>query len=122
MNTFTIELTSKYAAWDDYNVRMMCELQDADGQRTGFASATGKVKGTTALTTEPCVRVRLFVYVIPDTLPAERDVDRLPDFAAVLRAECDGRRISEERIGINPWGGLSLERMFDAEGVIKTMK
>ena len=122
MNEFTIELTSKYAAWDNYNVRMMCEMQDSAGLRTGFASATDKVKGACTLTAGPCARVRLFVYVIPESLPAEREVDRLPDFAALLRVGCDGRVVSEEHIGINPWGGLSLERMFDPAGRISIMK
>ena len=122
MNEFRIELTSKHAAWDKYNVRMMCEMQDAAGNRTGFASTCDKTNGASVLEAGPCVRVRLFVYVIPESLPLDRDVDRQPDFAAVLRAGCDGRVISEERIGINPWGGLSLERLFDSAGRISIMK
>lgn len=112
MNGFTIELASDFTGWEHYNVRMMCELQDDNGRRTGFASVREKHDGRCVLETGPCSRVRLFVYVIPESLPVDRDVCRQPDFAAVLRVSCDGRKVAEEQVAINRWGGASVERTF----------
>ena len=122
MGVFTIELTSDFAEWHRYNVRLMCEMQDAGGVRTGFVSGSGTDGGASVLTSGPCERLCLFVYVIPESLPVDRDVERQPDFAAVLRACCDGRVICEERIGINRWGGISLERCYDSSGKLLIRK
>lgn len=119
MGIFTIELSSDHAEWSRFNVRLMCELQSAGGLRTGFA-ATGEKDdaGRSVLQTEPCERVRAFVYAIPESLPVDRTVGRQPDFAARLRISCDGRTVSDERIAINRWGGTSTERLCDSKGIL----
>ena len=117
MGIFTIELSSDHAEWNRFNVRLMCELQDAAGRRTGFASTSERVHGRSVLRAESCERVRAFIYAIPESLPVDRTVGRQPDFAAVLRASFDGRTVAEERIAINRWGGTSLERIYDRTGI-----
>ena len=117
MNAFTIEVTSKHADWGRYNVRIMCELQDAAGRRTGYAATDRKEKGCTVLTTEPCEQLRMFVYAIPESLPADRVVGDSPDFAGVLRVWCGDTKIGEERFDINRWGGASIGRICDSAGI-----
>ena len=120
MNIFTIELTSEYAGWNRCNVRIMCELQDASGNRTGFASTAEKDdSGCCRMTTMPCERVRAFIYVIPESLPADRTVGNQPDFEALLRVRCGERLIADERIEVNRWGGSSTECMADSKGLIR---
>ena len=118
MNSFTIELTSEYADWWRYNVRILCELQDSAGRRTGFASASAKDdRGCCVLTTMPCDRLRTFIYVIPDQLPVDRVVGEYPDFEAELRVSCGKRIIADERVTIGRWGGASIARICEADRI-----
>ena len=117
---FTIEISSDSADWRLYNIRIMCELQDDSGLRTGFASTTCKADAQPArLTTLPCRRLRIFVYVIPESLPADRTIKNHPDFDAVLLVRCGNRTIARESIEVNRWGGASIERMYDSQGEMK---
>lgn len=120
MNGFTIELASDFKEWQRYNVRLMCELQDAGGERVDFVIASGTDDGRTVLRTQACARLRLFAYVIPSSLPTDRVVGRQPDFAAWLRVRCGDTQLTDERVDINRWGGTSVERTFRAPA--KTVK
>ena len=119
MPHFSITLSSGEREWPRFRVRMMAELQTAAGERSGFASTDEKRDGVSVLRTAECDMVRVLVYVIPESLPLERRVYVLPDFAARLCVECDGRVISDERLAINHWGGTSVERLFDRRGIIE---
>ena len=120
MGGFTIVYGSGYGEWHRYEVRMMCEMQDESGSRSGFASTSEKdERGCSVLRTGECSRVRLFVYVIPEILPAERMVERCVDFASELRVEYAGAEIVRERLMINPWGGTSVEMLFDSDGLLR---
>ncbi len=84
---FTIEVQSLYEGFWRYNVALTCGCFDAEGRRTGFASASsqlaavgsnlasppaGAAERRIELRTEPCARFVCFLYVIPHTLPALR--------------------------------------------------
>ena len=114
MGIFTIELSSRHAEWRRFKVRLMCEMQDSSGERIGFVSSEQKHDGVCVLQTGNCASVRTLVYVIPESLPAERRVYLMPEFAARLRVECDGRVICDEELPINHWGGTSIERHYDS--------
>lgn len=129
-NGFTIELSGGGEHWWRYNVVLMCELQDADGQRTGFVATEDTVAGagagltarpdgtaaerTTTLTTEPCHAVRLYIYAIPHSLPADRSVGPATTFGVRLRVACGGKKLADEVIDINLWGGASEQRQYRA--------
>lgn len=119
MGVFKIELSSGHADWPRFKVTLMCEMQDDTGRRTGMASSAEKSKGVCCVETGDCTRVRTFVYAIPESLPAERRVERMPDFPAKLRVECDGHTVSEELLAINHWGGTSIERLFSRDGILE---
>ena len=116
MATFKLSLSSRHKEWRRFRIRIMCELQDQSGERTGFVTAEGTATGVCELATGECRRIRTFIYAIPDSLPAERTVERCPDFPAHLRVECGGRTIADETLAINQWGGTSIERTFDSLG------
>ena len=118
MPYFTITLSSGEREWSRFRVRLMCEMQDAAGSRTGFAASEDVRGGECVLTTGECSMIRLFVYAVPESLPAERRVYLMHDFDAVLRVRYGGRTISEERLEINNWGGTSAERLYDGQGRI----
>lgn len=117
MNGFTIEVTSKYADWGRYNVNIIGELLDSTGQRTGYLSTDGKTDGRSSLNAGDAELLRLFVYVIPESMPANRVVGDAPEFQALLRVQYGGRTIGSESFDIDRWGGASLERIFNRTGI-----
>ena len=122
------EVSSRFEEFWRYNVAMTGGLFDARGERIGFASTEDTVAETGAnlrrkpedyprdrtivLETAPCQRLRLFVYLIPHTLPAGNTVagGRL---AGANR--CGGRPLRTERFAVNQWSGASLELQLEAQ-------
>lgn len=126
---FRIELACPFPGWWRYNVALMCGCFDAAGERTGFASAEDTVAeagsaadGPTAdypadrksvLDTPPCERIELYVYVIPHTLPTDREVEVCHPFDADLRIYYDGKPLRSEKIAVNQWSGASATWTVD---------
>ncbi len=127
---FTIEITSPFDGFWRYNVALMCGMFDAEENRTGFASAEDTVAEAGAnltekpadyphdrnvcLTTGPCDHLRLFVYLIPHTLPADNTVGESKPFPLEMRIAYDGKKLRTERFEINQWAGASLELRVEA--------
>ena len=119
---FRIEVSSRFEEFWRYNVAMTGGLFDARGERIGFASTEDTVAETGAnlrrkpedyprdrtivLETAPCQRLRLFVYLIPHTLPAGN---------TVAASRCGGRPLRTERFAVNQWSGASLELQLEAQ-------
>lgn len=128
---FTIEVSSRYEGWWRYNAALMCGCFDAEGQRTGFVSSSSHVADVGAnlpekpadaaenrsavLTTPPCDHLMLYVYIIPHTLPAGRDIDASRPFEIELKISYAGKRLRTEKRSINQWSGTSLELRVDAK-------
>ena len=128
---FTVEITSRYEGWWRYNAVLMCGCFDAEGRRTGFASATSEVAGvgsnlrekpadtdpdrTVRLETPPCDHIVLYLYLIPHTLPADNRIDETHPFEIMLRIACGGRKLRTEKRLVNQWSGASVEMRIDAE-------
>lgn len=128
---FTITLTSRFDGWWRYNAELMCGAFDAADVRTGFFTASSHVAevgselpeppaGTDLhrslqLTTDPCHHIVLYVYLIPHTLPAARDIDAARPFEIDLEIAYGGRKLRSERRSINQWSGASIELRVDAD-------
>ncbi|WP_418992232.1 hypothetical protein [Alistipes sp.] len=126
---FTIALTSRFDGWWRYNVELMCGCFDAADQRTGFATASSHVADAGAnlaeppagtvpdrsvtLTTPPCDHLMLYIYLIPHTLPAMREIDAARPFEVELRIAYAGRKLRTEHLRINQWSGASLEMRIE---------
>ena len=95
----------------------MGELQNTDGQRTGFASACGTPDGHCVINTGPCHKLRLLVYIIPESLPRQRTVGSNPDFNARLKVSADGRKVCDKTVEVSRWGGASAEFCISAHGM-----
>ncbi len=121
---FTIEVQSPYEGFWRYNVALTCGCFDAEGRRTGFASASsqlaavgsnlasppaGAAERRIELRTEPCARFVCFLYVIPHTLPADNDISASRTFPLEVEIRRDGALLRRERFAINPWSGASVE-------------
>lgn len=120
LHTYRVEVQSTYAAWPDYRVEMLCAALNEAEERVGFSTASSdeKAPGRAAVTLEtpPCVRARLFLYVIPHVLPRENRIEVTPPFEVQVRLFNDGRALRTECHKVNPWGGLSVEiQLCEAE-------
>lgn len=125
MEGFKIELSSAYDGWWRYNTALMCGCFDAEGRRTGFASAGSHVadvgsnlaakpaeiepRRTTSLATGPCDHLILYAYIVPHTLPSAGDIDAAKPFEVTLSISCDGKPLRSEKLQINQWSGASVE-------------
>lgn len=128
---FRIEVSSRFDEFWRYNVAMTGGLFDARGERIGFASTEDTVAETGAnlrrkpegyprdrtivLETAPCQRLRLFVYLIPHTLPAGNTVADSRSFELQVAIRCGGRPLRTERFAVNQWSGASLELQLEAQ-------
>ena len=124
MKRFSIEVRCSHREWWRYNVQQMCEELDAAGERVHFgttssviaevganlkvAPAEVKVPSKISYTTEPCHTARLYLYILPHSLPTEREVDAVSPFKLTIKISCDGTVLRTEQPVVNPWGGLSL--------------
>ncbi len=120
---FRIELTSTSDRWWRFNIELLCEALDEGEQRIAFCSAHSTIAeigvkpqdlpdnpthpNPLRLTTPPCDHARLFLYLIPHTLPDEREVEAAPPFPAVLSLYYNRKLIHREIVLVNQWCGAS---------------
>lgn len=122
---FNIEVSCSYPEFWRYNVALMCGCFNREDERTGFASSEDTVADVGAnlsippknypahristLETPPCDHIVLYVYIIPHTLPAGRDVSDTQPFPIAIRILApDGTQIRHV-YQINQWSGASIE-------------
>lgn len=124
MKRFSIEVRCSHREWWRYNVQLMCEELDAAGERVHFGTASSviaevganlkaapaevKVPSKISYTTEPCHTARLYLYILPHSLPTEREIEAVSPFKLTIKISCDGTVLRTEQPTVNPWGGLSL--------------
>lgn len=113
-NKYRVEIECDYAEWSRYRVEMLCAALDAEGERVGFTSASDREESKAStdpltLETAPCHHARLFLYVIPHTLPVETRIEATPPFEVKVRIFCNDRPLRTDRYAVNQWGGLSVE-------------
>ena len=121
---YRIELRCNFPEWWRYNVEMMGAAFDEEAQRIGFVTASSRiaevgsnlpqrpegveVPTTLSLTTPPCHHARLFLYIIPHTLPAGNQIDESRPFEVTITHYVDGQKSHVESCTINQWSGASL--------------
>lgn len=128
---YTVELSSDYEGWWRYNAAILCGAFDAEGGRIGFMSvqsdvaeagsnltkkpAGAQTRPRVALTAPPCDHLMLYIYIIPHTLPLGKEIDAARCFEAELIVSRDGKKLCSERLSVNQWSGVSLERRIGRE-------
>lgn len=122
---YKIEIDSGFGELWRYNIAVTCAMLDADDVQCGFVSAEDKVAPAgSRLTAAPkgtesrrgvkfragdCHHLRMYVYLIPNTMPAGSVIADNPPFPLSIRITYGGRVILHERRMINQWGGASME-------------
>lgn len=128
---FRIEVASRYEEWWRYNVALMCGCFDPSDERIGFVSSSSHVADVGAnlaarpegipahrraeLETPPCDHLILYVYIIPNTLPAGSGIDASRPFDIELTFFRDGKKLRSETRAINQWSGASIELRIDSD-------
>lgn len=131
---FAVEVTSRYDAWWRYNVAIVCGCFDAAGNRVEFVSAEDRIAAVgdglsappegwcgadrrqVTLRSGVCDHIVMYVYVIPHTLPATREVDEARPFDLRLKIAYGGKVVRDTHYRINAWSGTSLEIKLRNDG------
>lgn len=121
---YVVEISGSGADFARFNIAVTCGCFDADGHRTGFASArdtvmpvggdAGSVHVDTAaprvvrFVAAPCESLLMYVYIIPHTLPEDSTVANTQPFYVNIAVTRGARCIYDRRYKINGWAGASL--------------
>lgn len=127
---FTVEIGCDYADFWKYNVAVTCGCFEGGGDpdrdtRTDFVAAEDTVAPAgsnlaarpdncpehrgVSFTTVPCDYLLMYVYIIPHTLPAVRNIDDCRPFGLDIRVRRGNATIYDRRHSINCWAGASIE-------------
>lgn len=122
---YQIEVSGSHPEFWRYNVALMCGCFDREDDRRGFASSEDTVADVGAnlsappqnypehrisiLETPPCDHIVLYVYIIPHTLPAGRDISDTKPFPIEVRILAPDGTETRHTYQINQWSGASIE-------------
>ncbi len=126
---YIIEVSSKHDEWWRYNVAVMCEERDEAGKRLdvkGIMDEVAEVAIDQAhelkerpkeiephrkviLESAPCHSIRLFVNIIPHSLPLDKMIDNKTKFTAKLLVKRGSQVVSESNFEVNVWGGTTVD-------------
>lgn len=122
---FTIQIKSSYGELWRYNLSAMCAAFDSEGERIDFVKAESFVaevganfasqpddlpaKRDLKLTTVSASSIVAYVYVIPHTLPRDRDVADCKSFDMSVKVQMGAETIYNVKHKINQWSGASIE-------------
>ena len=122
---FTIQIKSSYGELWRYNLSAMCGAFDGAGQRVDFVKAESFVSEVGAnlksapsylpakrdlkLSTKEAESIVAYIYVVPHTLPKDRDVADCKPFDMSVKVQMGTDVIYSEKHKINQWSGASIE-------------
>ena len=122
---FTIQVKSSYGELWRYNLSAMCAAFDKEGERIDFVKAESFVsevgsnlrsapsdlsaKRDLKLTTAEAHSIVAYIYVVPHTLPKDRDVADCKPFDMNVKVQMGTDVIYNEKHKINQWSGVSIE-------------
>lgn len=122
---FKVEITSDFENFWRYNVAVTCGCFDAEGERVGFASVDDSIapvgssltkrpadyptKRVVSFDTVECHHLLAYLYVIPHTMPAGREVADEQPFSLDVCVTRRGVQVFKQRFSVNSWSGTSLE-------------
>ena len=123
--TYEVVVESAFAEHWRYNFAITCSLCDAEGGQLSFVSAVDETAPIgSALTAAPdgvasrrrlvlsaddCHHLRMFVYLIPNTLPGSNRIADSALFPLTIKVSYAGKVIHSEKRMINQWSGMSSE-------------
>ena len=125
LQPYEVTVECSFAEHWRYNFAITCSLCNAQGEQTDFTSAADETAPVgSALTVAPdgtparrrltlhaadCHHLRMFVYLIPNTLPTSNRIADSAPFPLSIKVRYEGEVLLNERRMINQWSGLSVE-------------
>ena len=122
---FIIQIKSSYDELWRYNLSAMCGAFDSVGERVDFVKAESFIaevgtnlksapddytaKREMKLQTAPCDSIVAYIYVVPHTLPRDRDVADCKPFDLSIKVQMGSETIYNIKHKINQWSGASIE-------------
>lgn len=122
---FSIEISSDCEELWRYNIALTGEVSDSSGRRVEYIKHASEVAPVgSSLTAAPAdyvadrdIRIvtaagaglKLYIYVIPHTLPRQRIVDEARPFTLHVRIGRGGQMLYDRRLSINQWSGDNIE-------------
>lgn len=122
---FQVKVSSSYAELWRYNMVVMGGGFDAKGERVDFASVRSEIApvGTNlseapegvdksrrlSITLNDSENIAAYVYLIPHTLPLNRDIEATQPFDLKVEVLRDKESIYKATHKINQWSGASIE-------------
>lgn len=130
MSRFKISVSSRFEELWRYNIVLVCELCDANGERIdylaeeSFIAAVGSnlevppvdysVDRTLRIATKEGDYINVLVYVVPHTLPSTNDIFKTKPFSLVVKIENEQKEpLVNQVFKVNQWSGdnISLEKV-----------
>lgn len=123
---FHIEIASRYEELWRYNIELTGQTADSHGNRLEYLSASRFVAPVGSnlkaspegyspeqrdirIDTGPGESLTLYIYVIPNTLPAERTVDLVKPFTLDVRISHGEEMLCDRHLSINQFSGDNIE-------------
>lgn len=122
---YKIEIESRYNEFWRYNIAVTCGLFDADNKQIGFVPAESTVAPVGSniekcpngvethrrltFTADDCDHLRMYIYIIPHTLPAATHIADCKPFPLSVKVSFAGKTVVQEKREINQWSGASIE-------------
>lgn len=129
MSRFVVTVSSRFEQLWRYNIVLVCELCDADGERIDYLSQESTVapvgsnltappagysaERTLRLESDEGDYINILVYVVPNTLPATDDIYVTKPFPLIIKVERGDEVIVSCAYDINQWSGdnIALDRV-----------
>ena len=130
MSRFKISVSSRFEELWRYNIVLVCELCNANGERIdylaeeSFVAEVGSnlevppvdysVDRTLRIATKEGDHINVLVYVVPHTLPSTNDIFKTKPFSLVVKIENEQKEpLVNQVFKVNQWSGdnISLEKV-----------
>ncbi len=125
MSAFKVSVSSKFEELWRYNIVLVCEVCNANGERLDYLAEEStvapvgsnleaapidySVDRTLRIATKEGDHLNILVYVIPHTLPSTNDIIKTKPFPLIVKVENEKKEILvNQAFKINQWSGDNI--------------
>lgn len=125
---YTIAVSSNYSELWRYNIAIVTACLDENrnqievvaershladvGSNLSAAEGEWMARNKISLMTPTCDAVEILVYLIPHSLPKEREIEDVPPFEIKISVNRGNKTLHDELHQVNQWSGVSVELKF----------
>ena len=125
MSSFKVSVSSKFEELWRYNIVLVCEVCNANGERLDYLAEEStvapvgsnleaapidySVDRTLRIATKEGDHLNILVYVIPHTLPSTNDIIKTKPFPLIVKVENTEKEVLvNQAFKINQWSGDNI--------------